>query len=68
MGDVIVQHRHGRALRYCNRGMRAWCQKQGISWSDFLRNGFPAQVFEATNDPQAMKMVELARNEIEGGN
>lgn len=63
MSDVIVHHRHMRALGYCNKGLRKWLAAHGIEWADFLDRGATAEFFRATGDAQAIKAAELAENE-----
>lgn len=60
---VIVYHRHIAALRYCNRGARAFFDRHGIDWSGFLASGVPDHVLEATGDAMAMRAVERAQQE-----
>lgn len=62
-----VYRRHLNALRYCARGSRAFFERHGFSWSDFLRNGIEREKFMATGDAMALKCVELADQEAADG-
>lgn len=61
--DFTVRIKHLRAAGYCNREPRLWFARQGLSWSDFATKGLPASVLVATNDPLALKVVEIARRD-----
>jgi hypothetical protein len=52
--------RHIRAAKLCSPGARDWWKHQGLDWSDFLDNGIPAQTLIDTNDPLALRVVEIA--------
>jgi hypothetical protein len=58
---MIVTHRDLKALRYCNNGTRAFFTRHGLDWSEFVRNGLPAEKFTETNDAMAIRLVEFAR-------
>lgn len=60
---MLVLHRHLRELGYCNRGARAFFQKHGLSWADFLRQGIPAERLKETRDAMAMKVIQQARTD-----
>lgn len=53
--------------RYCARGSRDFFTKHGLNWSDFLRNGIPAEAFLKTGDSMAIRAVRHAEQEINGG-
>lgn len=61
--DFVVRISHLRAAGMCNRQPRLWFKQQGLSWSTFATEGLPASVLIATNDPLALKVVEIARKE-----
>lgn len=67
MTSVRIQRRHLAALKYCARGSRAFFARQGLSWSDFLRNGIDSQTFRNTGDAMAIKAAELAEAEVARG-
>lgn len=45
---------------YCAKGARAWFAAHGLSWSDFVLEGLDEDVFTATGDPLALRLVEHA--------
>jgi hypothetical protein len=57
---VIVTHRHLRELGYCNRGSRAFFERHGLNWSEFLENGIDSSTLLAIDDAQAHRVVEHA--------
>jgi hypothetical protein len=58
-----VYMRHIRASKLCASGARDWWARQGFDWSDFLTNGIAVETLLETGDPDAMRVVEIARNE-----
>ena len=58
---LIVTVAHLRAAKMCSRGARVWFEKRGWDWQAFLKNGLPAEQFEATGDAMAIQLVEVAR-------
>lgn len=60
MADKIVM-RDIRAARMCSGGARKFFEKQGWSWSDFLKNGIDVETVEKSKDPMALKVAEVAR-------
>jgi hypothetical protein len=62
---TIVTHRHCRELGYCNRGLREWFVREGLSWSDFLKQGIDAETLRAKNNAMVDRVI--ARAEIEHG-
>ena len=67
MSIVKVTLEHTRRLRYCTRGVRAWCQIRGIDFLRLADEGIPAEELEATNDHMAIEAAKLARNSSEEG-
>jgi hypothetical protein len=59
--------RHVRAARLCTRGARAWFKLYKFDYNDFLANGIPAGVLEATGDPLALRAVAAAMEEAANG-
>jgi len=55
--------RHLRAARLCARGGRAWFERHGFSWADFLRDGIDADILRATKDALAARAVAEAEKE-----
>lgn len=48
---------------YCHKGARLWFARYGMNWEKFVRDGLPADVFEATGDAMAQRLVAWAREE-----
>ncbi len=40
---VRIHLRHLRALRLCSRGIRAWCERHGVDWPTFVRDGIAVE-------------------------
>lgn len=59
---TIVRMEHLRQLRYCARGVRAFFERYGLDYSQFLSEGIESGVLlEATNhDAMAVAAVEVA--------
>ena len=51
---------HSARPGYCARGGRAWFQRHGLDWVDFLRHGIDADILRATGDGLALSRVEHA--------
>lgn len=61
--SVIVRMRHIRAAKFCSPGARDWWASKGWDWSHFLDHGIPAETLLETNDPLALRVVEIASND-----
>lgn len=59
--ELIITMNDIRAAKMCARGTRAFFQRHGLDWTDFLKNGIPAEKLAATGDPMALQVVEVAR-------
>lgn len=59
--------RHLRAVKICNSGARRWFVQHNLDWQTFVSSGIPSDVFVATNDPLALKMVGAAEREAADG-
>lgn len=57
---MIITMTHVRMARYCRRGAMAFCNRHGLDWSKFLRDGLPERDILATGDAMAKKVVEIA--------
>lgn len=64
---LMVKMKHVRMAVLCSRGAREWFASYGLSWSEFLENGLPAEVLEATGDPLAARAVCCAKEEAAAG-
>lgn len=58
---VIVKMVDIRAAKLCSNGARGFFQRQGLDWNKFLSEGLPEELFIATGDANAMRVVEAAR-------
>lgn len=67
MTGLRVHIRHVRKAGRCVEGARAWFEAQGWSWRDFAKNGRPIEDFDATGDPLAIEVADIARAEVAGG-
>ncbi len=65
--QILVTMRHVRGANLCSRGSRHWFDKYGLSWNEFLTTGISADRIAATGDAFAMRVVEIARAESNGG-
>lgn len=50
-----------RAARMCSRGVRAFFDRHGLNWEQFLSEGIPVEQVEATGDFMALQVAEVAR-------
>ena len=64
---VTIEMRHVRAAGMCSRGARRFFNQHNLDWTTFLSEGLPAEVIEATGDPNAQKVVAIAREEMKRG-
>ena len=58
---LIITMRDIRAAKQCSRGARAFFERHGLDWQDFLENGVPAEKLLETGDAMAERTVEVAR-------
>jgi hypothetical protein len=65
--DPLVTLRHMRAANFCVRGARAWANRHKLDFDHFIRHGYPASVFEATNDALGKMLASIARKEAQEG-
>jgi hypothetical protein len=63
---TIITHRHCRELGFCNRGMRQWCERIGVDWAGFLKNGIASEELRKTENAMAERVIEHAEREING--
>jgi arsenate reductase-like glutaredoxin family protein len=60
---TIVRVKHIRQAGYCASGARAWFQRHGIDYPDFLKNGIDAERILAIGDHLGSVVVECAKRE-----
>lgn len=58
---MIITWADARKVLYCSKGIRFFCTKYGIDYTDFLKNGIEADKLLALNDSMANKVVEAKR-------
>lgn len=63
MSEIRATMKHIRQCRMCSRGTRAFFEKHGLDWSEFLRTGVPAETLEQTGDAMAKQVADAARAE-----
>ena len=63
MSDVMVTMKHIRQCKMCSRGARAFFERHGLDWSEFLRVGVPVEALEQTGDAMAKQVADAARAE-----
>lgn len=59
---VIVRMRHIREARMCSSGARAFFERHGLDWVQFLKHGIEADKIASTGDAMALAVVEVAKN------
>lgn len=59
--------RHLGQVNMCHDGGRTFAARQGWDWQTFLDEGWDANDFLATGDPDAVRIVEAARREARNG-
>ena len=59
MARVTIEHT--RAVGYCRKGVRAFLQRHGLSWRQFLYEGIDEERLLATGDAMATRAVEYMR-------
>lgn len=63
---TMILHRHARELGYCNRGLRAWFDREGLDWAGFLKNGISVDVIRKRCNAMADRAIALAEREAHG--
>ena len=49
-----------RAAKMCSKGARAFFDRHGLDWDDFLKRGVDADKLTATGDAMAIEVVRVA--------
>jgi hypothetical protein len=62
MTEALVKLEHLRALKFCSRGSRAFCERHGLDWARLVREGLPVEQVMATGDAMAQMAAERARS------
>ena len=59
-----VRIEHARHLGYCAKGMRLWCEEQGLDYMVFVNEGFDVSVFDNFKDDIMINaLIEEAQHE-----
>lgn len=58
---MIITYQHVRQMRYCAKGTRAFFERHGLDWSQFLKVGLPEELILATGDTMAIKLVQQVK-------
>lgn len=62
---ITMQHvrtvPNGGQQGYCVAGLRRFFERHGLDLKTFVKQGLPEEVFMATGDQQAVRLVEHAR-------
>lgn len=58
-----VYIKHARACGYCARGMRAFFDKHGLDFAQFLKEGVDAELLLKTGDEMARAAVLQAEDD-----
>jgi len=66
---VIVTHADLMACKFCNRGSRAFFERHGLNWQEFIQHGIDSSEIERIDDAMMRQVIErAARREQEGKN
>lgn len=66
--EVTVKMDDVRAAHQCSRGARTFCERHGIDWSTFLKEGVSSVRLEEIGDAMGLQAVERARKRVEREN
>lgn len=61
MTSLRITLADARDAGYCMRGCRAWATHHGLSWSAFVNEGLPIEVFEKLDDGLGNVLVAAVR-------
>lgn len=64
--SLRVYMRHLRTAKLCAPGAKDWWARHNLDFRDFVRNGIAAETLIETGDPDALRVVEIARTEHGG--
>ena len=60
---AIVRMKHVRMAHLCSGGAREWFASYGLPWNEFVTNGLPVEMIEATGDPLGLTVAQIARKD-----
>ncbi|QMV29933.1 tail assembly chaperone [Providencia phage vB_PreS-PibeRecoleta] len=58
-----IYMRHARALGYCSRGSERLAERVGITYQQFLQEGYPVSLAMQSDNPLLRRAAELALDE-----
>lgn len=61
--SVTICMRHVRGAGMCSRGTRAFFERHGLDYGEFLQNGLPVEAFDGIDDAMLQQVVEVAMRE-----
>lgn len=63
---MIIRIEHARALGYCSKGLRKFCEKYGnkygYTWQRFLKEGVDERLLKLTKDDMALSVIKKAKD------
>jgi hypothetical protein len=63
MENIKVLLKHCRQLKYCTRGVKLFCEQNGINYIDAAINGIDCEVLRKLNDHRVQLLIEKAESE-----
>lgn len=61
---MIIRLIDCREVFFCSRGIRLFCAKYEIDYTDFIKNGIEADKLLSLNDSMANLVVERKRGKV----
>lgn len=61
---VRVYIQDARSVRYCSRGLRAFCESHGLDWELFLKEGLDSDDLEKIDDAMLKKVIDNAKRRV----
>ena len=59
MCECVITIRDARKLKYCSRGIREFCDRHDLDYTNFIKNGIDCSDLLETGDSMAIRLVEL---------
>jgi hypothetical protein len=63
---MMITYIHCKMLNYCDRGIRLFLENRGLSFNDFVANGYPVEIARTWNDLMVNRLIKIV--EAENGN
>ena len=60
---MIITMRDIRAAGMCSKGARKWFNRNGLEWSEFLKDGIDSDEILKTGDAMGKRVIEVARGQ-----